>query len=96
MLKSVIRKARQVNLGDKVSIDTEVEGRLVFSNEPNVPAIVPLGQAVQFSAHIVRNGGSALDPSRSVARYEGEYFVFADGFQLGLAEIRGGNWFEVL
>jgi hypothetical protein len=96
MLKSLLREPRVAQRGDKVSFEQDIEGNLVFSNEPTVPAVLNHGARVRFASPVILVGGSDLREVPDVAIYEHGRFIFDGRAIVQTANLRGGNWFEVL
>lgn len=97
MLQRLLREPRTVQSGDKVCFDDTVECRLLFANEPSVPARIPVGTKILMSAPITIVGGAQRmqDKLSASAEFTGTELRFSNA-TIAIDKIRGGNWFEVL
>lgn len=98
MLETMLRQSRVVRPDDKVCFDDTVQCRLLFANEPTVPATIPIGTKVRMNAPITLVGGEQrfLGKSWVVGEYNGKEFQLL-GSIIAVDKIRGGaNWFTVI
>lgn len=94
----VMREPRVVSPGVRIWFDDEVRCRIVFADEPNVPAVIPDGTIIRMQAPITLKGGFQklrllTSPSAQCANGK---LTFENGRVIPLSKIRGENWGEVI
>jgi hypothetical protein len=98
MIETIIRPGRNVVSGDKVLIDDTRKHRLIFFNEPTIPAFIPDGMRMKMKAPVTVVGASQIFELKDFvcAEYAHGELKFENGKSLPLSSIRGQNWFEVI
>lgn len=88
------RPGRPVSVGSRIYFDDDTAvRRIVFADEPTMPALISKGSVLVMSTPITLVGGKQeFSGPPVVAEFAENELKFANGKTIPLSAIRGGNW----